>query len=817
MNAHHDKKMPNNTGIPDKMKKDFEERSRVPLDNVRVYRNSPLPERYGALAFSKGDSIYIKSGEERYLEHEIVHQIQAAQGMVEAKERINGEAFNQNPVLEDEAERGIVHAKPPVMQKKQETIQRKIGMEFQTYGGNRNVKRLKKQQGLDNQALIEAFNNCVNSNGDIDSMLEPAERDTILDFSRRAGYRVTADGPDLEYITNAFNETDKDKLVNAVSQAAEQHKEYTGTAGALAFAGGKYYCVDGEDGVYCIYKDGEKTAHPQATVGIKYEKIPDLIKKITDARPGDILYQERKESKRRNLTEAKKSADLSILLGKVRESSKCRAWIALVEEYIIAANSRVIRDEERKKAETEAIEAFRREVFFRINEAYQLQEFHDRGGADINIRGGRSWMNQVAGCGKLFLDDTGKSENLKQYLESVDEEHKELLSLSKKITDNKKKIESNKKQQETNGAQQDEKKARIEDIKRQISKLQESRSTKGRQLQKSKEQITRSLRSLETSMKRLQAAEHQLTEELQQLQALADKKSKQMRLVWENFQLYGNRLILEIQTAASKKAGSWPKYQKEDGRDTYVYLAWYYHKLKRYIDAWPQIKRSAELISMAQQIIENKPVNSERYFKTLLPVKSRTSFYDLYVLLHPNDQAYVINYLKSKYPHDALIEEDTTNCTTLRDWLDAMESGVSDTTGRRDIVNYELENGAIVGDGDYDYMNGFGVSRSTDIGHDGAGGKVEGALLELRRLKDKLLPNTWAAAAAAVADIVAEVNREKPVALTVPQKSTSKATPNMTIPRTQHTSTHTLSRGTPTGAVSALRRPPLSRLPGGIQ
>lgn len=813
MNAHHDKKMPNNTGIPDKMKKDFEERSRVPLDNVRVYRNSPLPERYGALAFSKGDSIYIKSGEERYLEHEIVHQIQAAQGMVEAEERINGEAFNQNPVLEDEAERGIVHAKPPVMQKKQETIQRKIGMEFQTYGGNRNVKRLKKQQGLDNQALIEAFNNCVNSNGDIDSMLEPAERDTILDFSGGVGYQVTADGPDLEYITNAFNETDKDGLVYAVSQAAEQHKEYTGMAGALAFAGGKYYCTEGVNGVYCIYKNGEQTAHPQATVGIKYEKIPDLIKKITDARSGHILYQERKESIRGNLTEAKERADKGVVPHRVVEPEKCRAWIALVEEYIIAANSRMIKKAERKNAELEAIEKLKTNVDFHINKARQLQEFHEEIESSSNIIAGRTWIMGVAASGKLFCDEETKGQALGQKLNAAAQKYRELLGINKKIAMNEEKARKTRMLTKRKEAAYENGVASIGEIEQQIEEaLQAGKKETASKLRMKKKELTMRQNRWNGELQKLRREEVQSGEALKILAESAAVLTEELRLGWDDFQEYGNGFIAEIKAAAEEKANDWPEYQEEEGRDSYLCLTLYYHKLKDYIDDWPQIKKNESLQRLVEQIDSYKPVNPERYFKTLLPVKSRTSFYDLYMLLDPNDQAYVINYLTSKYPHDALIEEDTTNCTTLRDWLDAMEERVRYVSGRRDIVNYELENGVRVRKGDYDYMQAFGVERSTDIGHDSDTKRVEGALLELRRLKDRLSPDDWAPAAGAIADIVAEVNGEKPKRHPARTERVPGILPELVTPVMQRTVPQSLGQRTQTGPATSLRRtvlPPL--------
>lgn len=103
--------------------------------------------------------------------------------------------------------------------------------------------------------------------------------------------------------------------------------------------------------------------------------------------------------------------------------------------------------------------------------------------------------------------------------------------------------------------------------------------------------------------------------------------------------------------------------------------------------------------------------------------------------------------------------EDYENCISLGEWLDEMERPGDGLGPRRDIVNYELEN-EVTGE-EFDYMDYFNVSRSTDIGYDSTAGPVHGALLELRRLKGEIPASRWGWAAGAVADFVAEINREE--------------------------------------------------------
>lgn len=98
------KSIPNITGIPDSMKAEAEKKSGLPLDSVRVYRNSSLPEKAGAYAYTKGTDVYLGRGNDKYLGHELGHVVQQMQGRVRATSTAGGMPLNDDPALEYEAD-----------------------------------------------------------------------------------------------------------------------------------------------------------------------------------------------------------------------------------------------------------------------------------------------------------------------------------------------------------------------------------------------------------------------------------------------------------------------------------------------------------------------------------------------------------------------------------------------------------------------------------------------------------------------------------------------------------------------------------------
>lgn len=93
----------NQTGIPDSLKKKFEEASGFSLSDVKVHYNSDEPKKIKALAYTQGSEVHIAPGQEKHLEHELQHVIQQKEGRVKPTGFVNGMQINDNPSLEAEA------------------------------------------------------------------------------------------------------------------------------------------------------------------------------------------------------------------------------------------------------------------------------------------------------------------------------------------------------------------------------------------------------------------------------------------------------------------------------------------------------------------------------------------------------------------------------------------------------------------------------------------------------------------------------------------------------------------------------------------
>lgn len=94
---------PNLTGIPTQMKLNFEQRSGMSFDDVRVHYNSDKPAQFHALAYTQGAQIYVGPGQERSLPHELGHVIQQKAGRVRPTRWFRGQPINDQPELEREA------------------------------------------------------------------------------------------------------------------------------------------------------------------------------------------------------------------------------------------------------------------------------------------------------------------------------------------------------------------------------------------------------------------------------------------------------------------------------------------------------------------------------------------------------------------------------------------------------------------------------------------------------------------------------------------------------------------------------------------
>lgn len=91
-------------GLPLGLRNGIEALSGVSMAGVRVHYNSPRPAQLTAHAFAQGSDIHLAPGQERHLPHEAWHVVQQRQGRVRPTTSINGEAVNDQPALETEAD-----------------------------------------------------------------------------------------------------------------------------------------------------------------------------------------------------------------------------------------------------------------------------------------------------------------------------------------------------------------------------------------------------------------------------------------------------------------------------------------------------------------------------------------------------------------------------------------------------------------------------------------------------------------------------------------------------------------------------------------
>lgn len=94
----------NSSGLPDRLKRGFENLSGLSLDDVQVHYNSSKPAQMNALAYTQGRDIYMGPGQEKHLAHEAWHAVQQKQGLVGRTALMKGLAMNNDPALEREAD-----------------------------------------------------------------------------------------------------------------------------------------------------------------------------------------------------------------------------------------------------------------------------------------------------------------------------------------------------------------------------------------------------------------------------------------------------------------------------------------------------------------------------------------------------------------------------------------------------------------------------------------------------------------------------------------------------------------------------------------
>lgn len=204
------------------------------------------------------EDIYLAKGADQLLEHELGHYPEQKQGL-HATGEINGMPIHLKSTSELAAEHPRIN--DAFIVKESKAYQGyKIGMEFQTIGGKKNVADL-KEEGLGCGTFLKNDENTD----------------------------ITADNEhDLEFITEVKNITADGKEMGDAARDANIafNKLLTPSKEEAKIAGNKIIYPK-----FIVYKNGKKKAHPQATVGIPINKLYSLLDSLSK------LPMERQEGK----------------------------------------------------------------------------------------------------------------------------------------------------------------------------------------------------------------------------------------------------------------------------------------------------------------------------------------------------------------------------------------------------------------------------------------------------------------------------------------------------------------------------------------
>ncbi|HIY38521.1 MAG TPA: DUF4157 domain-containing protein [Candidatus Agathobaculum merdigallinarum] len=90
--------------LADAMRAQFERQFGLPMDDVRIHRDSAEPAKFDAGAYTYGTDIFIGPGQEELLNHEMTHAAQQKLGQVRPTGMEHGMAVNRSPALEHSAD-----------------------------------------------------------------------------------------------------------------------------------------------------------------------------------------------------------------------------------------------------------------------------------------------------------------------------------------------------------------------------------------------------------------------------------------------------------------------------------------------------------------------------------------------------------------------------------------------------------------------------------------------------------------------------------------------------------------------------------------
>jgi hypothetical protein len=307
--------------LPHQLRQGVEALSGMSMAGTSVHYNSSAPAQIGALAYAVGNQIHLGPGQEQHLPHEAWHIVQQKQGRVKPTLQAKGLAVNDDPALETEADvmgqraaqlktTDYLPTALPNLSASQPTdvVQQKIGFEFQAvksiFFEQDKIKEKKLGDHPSGYFEVQADSSTMPGMYELELMTTPVEETTdgreqlvkimegiakllskiedgqcIVEISFIKWIdKIRAGKPFLTTAGKTFlEEMDADKEGKDESEDEKAKRSTRQAERKSRF----------DDAVKTLPKfhipGGKKHFHPQATIGVKFERVAELIDHLTQA------------------------------------------------------------------------------------------------------------------------------------------------------------------------------------------------------------------------------------------------------------------------------------------------------------------------------------------------------------------------------------------------------------------------------------------------------------------------------------------------------------------------------------------------------
>lgn len=268
----------NNTGLPDTLKSGIESLSGLSMDNVKVHYNSSKPAQLNALAYAQGTDIHVSPGQEKHLPHEAWHVVQQKQGRVKPTMQMKeGVEVNDDKGLEREADVMGARAAAQQTSKSIETDamdSSRTALQTATLGSESSANPVQRLIGFEFQCRNLSV---VNSSDK--SKYDPAKGPQNA-LMATDSYYLTSDGGDPEFVIEPPLAEDDAKGLNTVMTRVVK------TASQLGKKDVRYIPKKKID-VTVTGREEPVTADPQATIGVGFHSLGELIDLLAQRDPFD--------------------------------------------------------------------------------------------------------------------------------------------------------------------------------------------------------------------------------------------------------------------------------------------------------------------------------------------------------------------------------------------------------------------------------------------------------------------------------------------------------------------------------------------------